>query len=70
MKTAIELFIEKMKYIGIIVPKESSKNLLELMYQAKEIEKTQIMDAWKHGKMMGNSQLDFSEEYYKKEFLK
>ena len=64
METAVEYLIKHSEELYI------SKKWEEIFEKAKQMEKEQIMNAWKHGKMMGNSKLDFSEEYYKKEFLK
>jgi hypothetical protein len=65
LETAVEWLINKSTQGEFIaLPKT------EWIKQAKEMEKQQIMNAWKHGKMMGNSQLDFSEEYYKQQFEK
>jgi hypothetical protein len=62
MKTAVEYLIKHSEELYI------SKKWEEIFERAKQIEKQQILDAWKHGKMMGNSQLDFSEEYYNQTF--
>jgi hypothetical protein len=49
MKTALQWFIQQIKYINIIVPKENSDKLLSMMHQAKEMEKNNICDAWDNG---------------------
>jgi hypothetical protein len=54
-QTAVEWLINEMKCMGIIVPKESSEELLELMFKAKAMEKEQIINAIK---------LTIEKEYY------
>jgi hypothetical protein len=67
-QTAVEWLVDEMKCIGIIVPKESSEKLLELMFKAKEMEREQIVNAYKEG----HYHLDFDsfnpEQYYNETF--
>jgi hypothetical protein len=48
-QTALQWFIQQMKYINIIVPKENSDKLLSMMHQAKEMEKEQMKDFFNAG---------------------
>jgi hypothetical protein len=72
MKTAVEWLVDEMKCMGIIVPKESSEKLLELMFKAKEIEREHIEDAVMYGidinaKYTNNVQ-ETAEQYYNETF--
>jgi hypothetical protein len=76
MKTALQWFIQQIKYINIIVPKENSDKLLSMMHQAKEMEKNNICDAWDNGYDKGtrdriekiSNPVGNAEQYYNETF--
>ena len=53
-QTALQWFIQQMKYINIIVPKENSDKLLSMMHQAKEMEKEQMKNFFNAGVRYGS----------------
>jgi hypothetical protein len=70
MKTAVEQLIEKSKDFKFI-NHEDAFNFAKLLYKAKEIEKNQIIDAFKQGVEYWNGddwKLIDIEQYYNKTF--
>ena len=62
-QTAVEWFAERISHGGLV----SKKKFDELLCQAKEMEKQQIIDAYRSGKI---NQLENSEIYYNETFTK
>jgi hypothetical protein len=69
-QTAVEWLADEMKCMGIIVPKESSEKLLELMFKAKEMEKKKLEQFYNHGQwaIIEHGHGEMFEDYYNRTF--
>jgi len=62
--TAVEWFADKVDNLIPFISDNTSKKFCELVEQAKEMEKQQIIDAYKADNLLYDQLFDDAEEYY------
>ena len=67
MQTAVEWLVEELNQKIHIIPMDKWDKIRDLVQKAKEMEKQQIIDAYRSGKI---NQLENSEIYYNETFKK
>ncbi len=67
MKTAVEWLVEQLSKKTKDLKMELHVHCGEILEQAKEMEKEQIMDAWKDGVIRDSGTL-YADEYYNETF--
>ena len=67
-QTAVEWLVEELNQKIHIIPMDKWNMIRDIVQQAKEMEKEQIIDAWDNGMKSDNGHFGTKEQYYNETF--